>query len=65
MSTRNTNDPQHWRERAAQMRAVATTMVETQAGILLTDLAADYDKLAERAEIRANGKKPRSNGKLR
>jgi hypothetical protein len=65
MSTRNTNDPQHWRDRAARMRAVATTMVETQAGILLTDLAAHYDELAERAEIRAKLKKPGSNGKLR
>ena len=33
--------------------------------ILINDLAADYEKLAERAEIKANGKKPRSNGKAR
>ncbi len=65
MSTDNTNDPQHWRDRAAQMRALALTMTGTQVGVLLTDLAADYDKLAERAAIKANGKKPRSNGKLR
>jgi hypothetical protein len=31
----------------------------------MRDLAADYEKLAERAEIRTKGKKPRSNGKLR
>ncbi|MGA9322208.1 MAG: hypothetical protein WBW06_14245 [Xanthobacteraceae bacterium] len=65
MSTDDTNDPQHWRDRAAQMRALALTMTGTQVGVLLTDLAADYDKLAERAAIKANGKKPRSNGKLR
>jgi hypothetical protein len=56
MSTRNTNDPQHWRRRAAQMRALALKMGETEAAILMRDLAADYEKLAERAEIRTKGK---------
>ena len=65
MSTRNTNDPQHWRDRAAQMRALAVKMGRLEAAILINDLAADYEKLAERAEVKANGKKPRSNGKLR
>jgi hypothetical protein len=65
MPPRIIGDPKHWRGRAARMRAVATTMVETQAGILLTDLAAHYDELAERALIKANGKKPLSNGKRR
>jgi len=62
MSMRNTNDPQHWRDRAAQMRALALKMGETEAAILMRDLAADYEKLAERAEIGTKGKKPRSNG---
>jgi hypothetical protein len=65
MSTRNTNDPQHWRDRAAQMRALAVKMGDTEAAISMRDLAADYEKLAERAEIRTKGKKPRSNGKPR
>jgi hypothetical protein len=65
MSMRNTNDPQHWRDRAAKMRELARTMTDTETAILLNDLAADYDKLAERAEIRTKGKKPRSNGRLR
>jgi hypothetical protein len=65
MSPRNTNDPQHWRNRAAKMRELARTMVDPDSAILMNDLAADYDKLAERAEIMANGKKPRSNGKPR
>jgi len=65
MSTRNTNDPQHWRDRAAQMRALALKMAGSEAAILINDLAADYEKLAKRAEIKANGKKPRSNGKPR
>jgi hypothetical protein len=57
------DDPQHWRDRAAQMRALAVKMAGSEAAILMNDLATDYEKLAERAEIRANGKKPRSNGK--
>jgi hypothetical protein len=65
MFTRNTNDPQHWRDRAAQLRSLAVKMAGSQAAVLIDDLAADYDKLAERAEIRTKGKTPRSNGKLR
>jgi hypothetical protein len=65
MSTGDTDDPQHWRERAAQMRSLAVKMAGCEAAILIDDLAADYEKLAEQAEIKANGKKPRSNGKLR
>ena len=65
MSTGDTNGPRHWRERAAQMRALAVKMAGSEAAILINDLAADYEKLAERAAIRANGKKPRSNGKPR
>ncbi len=64
-STQDTNNSQHWRERAAQMRLLAIKMAGSQAAILINDLAADYEKLAERAEIKANGKKPRSNGKPR
>ena len=62
---RETDDPQHWRDRAAQMLSLAVTMAGCNAAILLTDLAAEYDRLAEQAAIRANGKKPRSNGKPR
>jgi len=45
--------------------ALAVKMAGSEAAILMNDLAADYDKLAERAAIRANGTKPRSNGKPR
>jgi len=58
--TNDPKDPQHWRNRAAQIRSLAARMAGSEAAILMNDLAADYDKLAERAEIRANGKKPRS-----
>jgi hypothetical protein len=50
------NDPQHWRDRAKKMRELARTMADPQSAVLLTDLAAEYDKLAERADIRTDGK---------
>ena len=65
MSTGDTNDPQHWRKRAAQMRALAVKMAGSEAAILINDLATDYEKLAERADIRNDGKRPPSNGKQR
>ena len=65
MATGKTDDPQHWRERAAKMRELARTMTDTETAILMNDLAADYDKLAERAEIRNGGKRPPSKSKLR
>jgi hypothetical protein len=57
MPVRDINDPEHWRNRAAQMRTLASTMPGSEAAILMNDLAAEYDGLAERAAIRANGKK--------
>jgi hypothetical protein len=65
MPPHKTDDPQHWRDRAAKMRSLAVTMAGSNAGILLADLAAEYDLMAERAAIKANGKKPRPNGKAR
>lgn len=47
--SRNTDDPQHWRNRAAQLRALAATITDSNTVTLMTDLAADYEKLAERA----------------
>jgi hypothetical protein len=44
MPGRVTGDPQHWRDRAAQMRALALTMKDPEVIILMTDLAADYEK---------------------
>jgi hypothetical protein len=52
---RATNDPNHWRDRAAQMQALALTMKDPEIVILMNDLADAYDRLADRA---ANGRKP-------
>ena len=66
MATRSTNDPKHWRERAAKMRELARTTADPSAAILMNDLAAEYDKLAERADIRTDGgKSTRSKDKPR
>jgi hypothetical protein len=35
----------------------------SEAAILMNDLAADYDKLADRAALKANGRKSPPNGK--
>jgi hypothetical protein len=40
------NDPQHWRNRAAQMRSLAIKMMGTEAAILMNDLADDYERVA-------------------
>ncbi len=40
----------HWRERARQMRALAEKLTDEEAGQRMLMIAADYEKLAERAE---------------
>ena len=46
-------NPTHWRERAAQMRLLASEMNDPEAGAARLKLANDYDNLADRAEVRA------------
>jgi hypothetical protein len=47
------------------MRALAITMKDPEVVILMNDLAADYDKLADRAALKALGKKCPPSGKPR
>ena len=47
------NDPKYWRGRAEEMRAIADDMQDKVAREMVLGIAADYDKLAMRAEIRA------------
>jgi hypothetical protein len=51
-----TNNPKHWRARAAQMRALAACMSKTETTAIMVRLADDYDKRADRTEERADGK---------
>jgi hypothetical protein len=52
MSSSFINDPQHWRERAAEMRKLADSMQDSASKQTMLRMAADYDRLAERAEAR-------------
>jgi hypothetical protein len=45
------------------MRVLALMMKDTAAFILMNDLAADYDKLADKAAYAVSGSKPLPNGK--
>jgi hypothetical protein len=53
-------DPNHWRERAAQMRALAAGTTDPEAAELMFKVAEDYDKLADRAEQRARPLPPKA-----
>jgi hypothetical protein len=53
------DDPDHWRKRGAAMRTIADGVAHSETRAILLRLAHDYDKLAERAEIRAGGDEPR------
>jgi len=52
MSMRDTDDPQHWRDRAAQLRSLAIKMAGSQAAILMNDLAVHYAELADQAALK-------------
>jgi hypothetical protein len=53
------NDPQHWRDRAAEMRALAGCIEKPETVAIMAKLAEDYDKLADRAEARESRKRPK------
>ena len=53
MPPRDLNDVKHWRDRAAEMRALAQGMGDARTTRSMLDLANDYDKLADRAAERA------------
>jgi hypothetical protein len=43
------NDPEHWRERAAEARALAEKMTDTVGKRAMIEIAEKYERLAERA----------------
>jgi hypothetical protein len=57
VSKKSINDPEHWRDRAAAMRALANTIKDTETVAIINRLADDYDKLADRAKLRSKAGK--------
>jgi hypothetical protein len=47
------NNPKHWRVRAEEARYLAEQMPDEVSKQMMLGVAADYDQLAERAELRA------------
>jgi hypothetical protein len=57
MAGRPISDPEHWRQRAAHMRLLAKDSNDLDARATMLRIADDYDRLAERAEIRSEESK--------
>jgi hypothetical protein len=53
MPLRDLNDAKHWRDRAAEMRALAESTKDAAAARTVLNLAEVYEKLAAQAEARA------------
>ena len=51
------NDPDHWRGRATEMRALAAQAKDAEAQAIMLRVAGEYDNLAERAQKRADGQR--------
>jgi hypothetical protein len=58
MTLNQVNDVKHWRDRADEMLTLSTMMNDETARAITVRLSEDYEKLAERAEIRSNGNVP-------
>ena len=47
------DDPEYWRKRAEDARAIAVQMTDPQTKAVMLGIAQGYEKLAEQAEQRA------------
>jgi hypothetical protein len=57
MPSSSINDPEYWRKRAEEARALATQMNDPMSKEMMLGIAKDYERLAERAAERAKGKR--------
>jgi hypothetical protein len=55
MTAGHIDDVKHWRDRAAEVRVLSTTMKDIEVQAIMTRLADHYEALADWAEARANG----------
>jgi hypothetical protein len=53
MTAPKLDDPEYWRSRAEEARAVAVQMMDAHTKAVMLQIAQDYEKLAARAEQRA------------
>jgi hypothetical protein len=47
------DNPDYWRNRAEEARAVGVQMMDAHTRAVMFSIAQDYEKLAQRAELRA------------
>jgi hypothetical protein len=59
MPTSFIHDPKHWRDRAEEARMLAEMIGDETSKQMMLRIADDYEKLAERAELRTQGASPR------
>ena len=50
MATRYRGDPEFWRKRAAESRAIAELLADGEAKASMVKIAEEYDRLAERLD---------------
>ena len=58
MATLFINDPEHWLQRAREARTLADQISDEASKETMLKIAADYEHLAERAALRAQGASP-------
>jgi hypothetical protein len=56
MPSSHLSDPEHWRDRSEEARAVAEGIADSVFKQKMLDVAANYEHLAQRAEDRRTGK---------
>jgi hypothetical protein len=54
------NDPQHWRDCAEEVRAMVENVIDPGAKETLLKVAAGYDDMAKKAELRVFWSRPKA-----
>jgi hypothetical protein len=55
MASHFINDPDHWRQRAGEMFALAAEIADADTKRTMLKIAKDYERLAARAQQRSSG----------